>query len=114
MSCWGDGSARRDFVFSDDVANAIIDCVKKEVNDTINFGCGEPITIKETIETIVDLFYKNTSQAVDIIWDISKPNGDALRCLDSTQQHKYGILPTTSLRNGIERTLLAGINILKE
>lgn len=105
LSCWGDGSARRDFVFSDDVANAVINCVKGEINDTINFGCGEPVTIKETIETLVDLFHESTGRDVDIMWDISKPNGDSLRCLDSTQQRKYGILPTTSLRAGIKQTL---------
>ncbi len=39
-----------DFVFGDDVAQASIDVVKKEVRDIINFGCGEAVTIKETIE----------------------------------------------------------------
>jgi nucleoside-diphosphate-sugar epimerase len=52
MVCWGDGTSKRDFVFGDEVAQAAIDVVKKEVSDIINFGCAEAVTIKDTFETI--------------------------------------------------------------
>lgn len=104
--CWGDGSARRDFVFGDDVAQAVVDSVKKEVNDVINFGCGNAVTIKETIETIVSLHEKHTGQQKKIVWDTTKPNGDLLRCLSSDKQNFYKILPTTTLREGLERVIL--------
>ena len=103
--CWGNGTARRDFVYGDDVAQAVIDVVKKEVKDTINFGCGEAVTIKETIETIVDSYKEITGKTKKIVWDETKPNGDLLRCLGSDKQRKYGILPTTSLKMGIKQTL---------
>jgi GDP-L-fucose synthase len=103
--CWGTGEARRDFVFGDDVAQATIDVVKKEVNDVINFGCGNAITIKETIETIIDVYGEVTNNKKSIVWDTTKPNGDLLRCLDSSKQIKYGILPQTDLRNGIKKTI---------
>ena len=89
----------------DDVAQAVIDVVKKEVKDTINFGCGEAVTIKETIETIVDSYKEITGKTKKIVWDETKPNGDLLRCLGSDKQRKYGILPTTSLKMGIKQTL---------
>lgn len=104
--CWGDGSARRDFVFGDDVAQAVVDSVKKEVNDVINFGCGNAVSIKETIETIVDVYKNLTGNSKNIVWDISKPNGDLLRCLSSDRQKKYNIVPKTSLRDGIKKTIL--------
>jgi GDP-L-fucose synthase len=103
--CWGNGSARRDFVFGDDVAQAVIDVVKQEVNDVINFGCGKAVTIKETIETIVDLYKEHTGNTKAIEWDESKPNGDLLRCLSSTKQEKYNILPRTSLREGLKQVI---------
>lgn len=105
MVCWGNGSARRDFVFGDDVAQASIDVVKKEVNDVINFGCGKAVSIKETIETIVELYKEHTGNVKNIVWDETKPNGDLLRCLSYDKQEKYGILPTTSLRDGLRAVI---------
>jgi GDP-L-fucose synthase len=107
MVCWGNGSARRDFVFGDDVAQASIDVVKKEVKDIINFGCGEAITIKETIETIVDCYKDLTGQTKNIVWDETKMNGDPVRCLSPARQIKYDILPRTSLREGLTQTILS-------
>lgn len=103
--CWGNGSAKRDFVFSSDVAQATIDVVKKEVNDIINFGCGEAVSIKETIESIVECFKEITDENIDVEWDYSKPNGDLLRCLSADKQKLYGILPSTTLKNGLKNTM---------
>lgn len=105
MICWGDGSAKRDFVFGDDVAQGAIDAVKKEIKDTINFGCGKAVSIKETIETIVETYEKLTKTKKEIVWDNTKPNGDLLRCLSSEKQMSYGIVPMTSLKDGIEQTI---------
>lgn len=105
--CWGNGSAKRDFVFGDDVAQASIDVVKKEVRDIINFGCGEAITIKETIETIVDCYKEISGVTKNIIWDETKMNGDPVRCLSSERQIKYGILPKVNLHEGIKQTILS-------
>lgn len=103
--CWGDGSPKRDFVFSEDVAQAAIDAVKKEVNDIINFGSATATSIKDTIETIVAEYQTITGKTKKIIWDTSKPNGDMIRRLDPEKQIKYGILPRTSLKEGIAKTL---------
>lgn len=103
--CWGNGTARRDFVFGDDVAQASIDVVKKEVRDIINFGCGEAVSIKDTIETLVDVYREVTGKTKNIVWDETKPNGDLLRCLSATKQEKYEILPKTSLREGLKKII---------
>lgn len=105
MICWGDGSPRRDFVYGDDVAQASIDAVKKEVNDIINFGCGEAVSIKDTINLIVYAYEQLTGLKKNIVWDTSKPNGDMLRCLSSEKQKLYNILPSTSLQQGIIKTI---------
>lgn len=105
--CWGNGSARRDFVFGDDVAQASLDVVKKEVHDIINFGCGTAVTIKETIETIVECHKEITGEQKNIVWDETKMNGDPVRCLSPERQIKYGILPGTTLKDGIKQTINA-------
>jgi nucleoside-diphosphate-sugar epimerase len=94
-------------VFGDDVAQASIDVVKKEVKDIINFGCAEAITIKETIETIIDCYKEISGETKNIVWDETKMNGDPIRCLSPDRQKKYGILPQTTLRDGIKQTILA-------
>jgi GDP-L-fucose synthase len=105
MVCWGDGSARRDFVFGDDVAQSAIDVVKNEVRDVINFGCGEAISIKETINIIVNTYQEITGNTKYITWDDTKPNGDLIRCLCSERQKLYNVMPSTTLKSGIMQTI---------
>ena len=106
MVCWGNGSSKRDFVFGDDVAQATLDVVKKEVKDIINFGCAEAVTIKETIETIVECYTEITGKTKNIVWDETKTNGDPIRCLGSKKQKQYGILPQTTLKEGLKKSIL--------
>jgi GDP-L-fucose synthase len=105
ITCWGNGSARRDFVFGDDVAQASIDAVTKEVKDIVNFGCGTAVSIKETIETIIDVYKEISGEEKKIIWDETKTNGDPVRCLSADKQRKYDMLPRTTLRDGIKKTI---------
>lgn len=105
ITCWGDGSPKRDFVFSEDVADAAIIAVKKQINDVINFGSATATSIKDTVEIIVQEYEKITGKSYTIKWDKTKPNGDMIRRLDPTKQIKYSILPDTSLREGIHKTI---------
>jgi len=114
MICWGDGSPRRDFVFSEDVADGILDVVRYEVNDVINFGCGEAITIKDTIETIVSAYEECAGKVRTIVWDTSKPNGDLLRLLSTENQKKYNIAAKTSLYDGIKASINSYKSFLDE
>lgn len=102
---WGDGTPRRDFVFGDDVAEATLNVVKKEVNDVINFGCGEAISIKETIDIIASVYKEITGIEKNIVWDTSKPNGDLLRCLSTDRQVKHNIIARTCLYDGIKASM---------
>ena len=106
LTCWGDGSSLRDFVFGSDVAQATVDVVKKEVSDIINFGSGQAVSIKETIEAIVDNYKHIMGKDKRIVWDTDKPNGDPVRCLSADRQIKYDILPKTTLSHGLLETML--------
>ena len=110
MICWGNGSSKRDFVFSEDVADATIGAAQQEINDILNFGCGKAVSIKDTIETIVSEYQKITGIEKNIVWDESKPNGDALRCLSVEKQEKYNLLPKTTLQQGINQSIKSYIN----
>lgn len=105
MVCWGDGSAKRDFVFSEDVAEAAISVVEKEVRDIINFGSANATSIKDTIEIIVSKYQSMTGKSKNVVWDTTKPNGDMIRRLDPAKQIKYDILPKTTLADGIAKTM---------
>jgi GDP-L-fucose synthase len=96
---WGDGSAIRDFIFSEDVAKGMMICLEKNINQPINLGSGGGVSIKEVAETIAQLTGK------EVIWDISKPSGDRLRIMDTGRAKEFGIASEVSLRDGILQTL---------
>ena len=98
ISCWGDGSPIRDFVYAGDVADAIIQLFTNELNITINFGSGVEVTISEIVNKIVDI----SNKKLKIEWDTSKPNGDLKRLMDTTFQEKHKILPKTNLNDALD------------
>jgi GDP-L-fucose synthase len=100
LECWGDGSPIRDFVYGEDVAEAIYKIYTDRINDIINFGSGEEITIKSMIESLVEISGKNLT----IEWDSTKPNGDLRRQMDVTKQKQYDLLPTIPFKRALERT----------
>lgn len=105
---WGDGSQVRDFIFSRDVARGMLLAVEKGINEPINLGSGEGITIREIVEIIVN----HVKEPPEIIWDISKPSGDAKRIMDMERANSYGFTPQTSIQEGIKETIEWYINNL--
>lgn len=97
---WGDGSPIRDFVFGEDVANALIDVYEKQLNITINFGSGEEITIRKMIENLI----KISKKKIDVEWDLTKPNGDLRRQMNIERQKLFNLLPKTTFYNGLKKT----------
>ena len=100
---WGDGSAVRDFVFSEDVADAgILALEKAPANVPINIGSGQGVTIKELTETVASLVPGTPS----ITWDTTKPAGDPIRLLATERaQELLGYSPGTTLAKGIQKTI---------
>jgi len=96
--CWGDGSPKREFLYSDDLASACILAMEKyEENDIMNVSTGQEISIKETAEIVSEsVGYKG-----EIIWDTSKPNGTIKRPLHIDKIKKIGWNSQTSLSEGI-------------
>lgn len=100
--CWGDGSPTREFMLSDDLADACVFLMNNyDSEDIINVGVSNEITMKELSEKLKDL----VGFEGDIIWDISKPNGTPRRALDCSKLTSLGWTPKYSLDEGLKITL---------
>ena len=101
VTLWGDGSAMREFLSVDDLAEAAFKCmVNYDSGEIINVGTGKDITIKELATTIADVVgFKG-----EIVWDKSKPNGTPRKVLNVDKIKSLGWKPKVGLREGIEKT----------
>ena len=99
LEVWGDGSPIRDFIYCEDVAKGMLHMVENKVNDTVNLGSGEGVKISDIANTIANYF----EQEID--YDTTKPNGDMKRLMSMKRANDYGFKPTTSLDDGIRKTI---------
>ena len=101
VKLWGDGSARREFLHVDDLAEACYVCMKDyDSPEPINVGTGEDITIKELAGIVSDV----VGYAGHTTWDTSKPNGTPRKVLNVDKIKSLGWTPQISLEDGIKTT----------
>lgn len=101
VTCWGDGSAMREFLHVDDLAEACFTCMKYyDSPNPINVGTGIDVTIKELAEIIADTVGYDRL----INWDTSKPNGTPRKVLNIDKIKTLGWEPKISLADGIKST----------
>ncbi len=100
---WGDGSPYREFLYSDDCADALVMLMEKydyaEVGEFINLGSGTELTIRELAEKIA----KIVGFTGRIVWDSTKPNGTPRKLMDSSRLFGLGWKPKVGLDEGIAR-----------
>ena len=99
VTCWGDGSPYREFLYVDDMADACVFLMNNySGNETVNLGTGKELTIKELTELVAKIIgYKGK-----IKWDTSKPNGTPRKLLDVTKLHNLGWNHKVELEEGIK------------
>ena len=101
VKLWGDGSAMREFLHVDDLAEACYVCMQKyDEPEHINVGTGEDVRIWELANIIADVVGYDR----DINWDFTKPNGTPRKVLNVEKIKSLGWEPKISLRQGIETT----------
>ena len=101
VKLWGDGSAMREFLHVDDLAEACYICMQNyNESEHINVGTGQDVTIKELAQTIADVVGYNR----DIGWDPTKPNGTPRKVLNVDKIKSLGWEPKIGLREGIGKT----------
>ncbi|MCQ2375836.1 MAG: GDP-L-fucose synthase [Salinivirgaceae bacterium] len=110
VNLWGDGSPLREFLYSEDLAEAVVflmenkhaNDVRTPTGDFVNVGSGKELTIKQLAETVRDIVYEGTNRTCKINWDTTKPNGTPRKLSDITRLLSLGWKPATELRDGIK------------
>lgn len=118
---WGTGTPRREFLYSDDMADACVflmslpdeefsrllcpagyplEFCNLNIAPLINIGCGEDISIRELAETVKQI----VGYQGEIVFDPGKPDGTSRKLLDISNIKKLGWMPKTGLREGISKS----------
>ncbi len=101
VTIWGSGTPRREFLFVDDLAEALLVLMQRyEDRDTINVGTGVDCSILELAEIMKDVVGFRGS----ILLDRSKPDGTPRKVLDVSCMRALGWSPRVSLREGLQRS----------
>lgn len=103
VSCWGDGSATREFLYVEDAARAIVDGMEKVKDPSpINIGSGKEISIL----LLADLIKRIIGYEGDILWDINKPNGQPRRVLNIAKAKQLlDWEPKQDFESGLRQTI---------
>ncbi len=98
VEIWGDGTPMREFLYADDLANALVYLMENyNEKQFVNVGFGSDVTIKELAETVAKVVGFNGRMK----YDSSKPNGTPRKLLDSSRLFSTGWKPKTNLEEGI-------------
>ena len=98
VAAWGSGSPRREFMYSDDMADACVLLMQSyDSGEIVNVGTGEDVTIRELTRLVAEAVgFKG-----EICWDTSKPDGTPQKLLDVSKLREMGFRPKTALADGI-------------
>ena len=98
---WGSGTPMREFLFIDDMAEAVVFALENNLPDYLyNVGTGKDITIKDLAYTI----QRVTKHQGKIVWDSSKPDGTPRKLMDVSKMKDIGWEYSTELEDGIKKT----------
>jgi GDP-L-fucose synthase len=99
VNIWGNGSAKRDFMYSDDVADALM-IIMDKIEGPVNMGSGNVSSIRNIVDILAD--YTGMVEKVD--WDSSKPNGQDYREYELSKLKDAGFKAKVSLEEGLKKT----------
>lgn len=98
VTCWGDGSPLREFLYVDDLAELCVFLMNHySGNETVNAGTGKEVSIRELTELVAGV----VGYEGEILWDVSKPNGTPRKLLDVSKSVALGWRYKTELEDGI-------------
>jgi GDP-L-fucose synthase len=103
FTLWGNGLAKREVIYVDDLADACIFFMKKKFSETVlNIGTGKDFPIKRYAKMIINQVIPKNK--IKIKYDLSKPNGTPRKVLDIKLANKYGWKSKTNLNAAITKT----------
>jgi len=98
VTVWGDGTPRREFLYVDDMAAALVHLMLHyNERDTINVGTGTDITIRE----LAELIERIVGSSATLVFDTTKPNGTPRKVLDVSRITALGWAPQVALEEGV-------------
>lgn len=101
VEIWGTGSAMREFLHVDDLADACVFLMENYSDDShINVGTGADLSIRQLAEMIRDVVHPEA----ELVFDTSKPDGTPRKVLDVSRLDALGWRPSIELRDGIDQT----------
>ena len=108
VTLWGDGSPYREFLYSEDLADAAVYLMEldtsRDVGEFVNIGTGKEQTIRALAETVRSIVYTDApGRSCAIEWDRTKPNGTPRKLLDVSRLTSLGWTASTPLAEGIKR-----------
>jgi GDP-L-fucose synthase len=100
---WGTGRPRREFLYSDDLADACVflmeRCDASQIGEFVNIGVGHDLSIREVAELVADVVgYRGA-----LMFDVSKPDGTPQKLLEVNRMKALGWVAKTPLRLGLEK-----------
>jgi GDP-L-fucose synthase len=112
VDIWGDGTARREFMYAGDLAHGVLRALRhfETLPDVINFGLGHDFSIGE--------YYNTVARAIgwsgQFVHDMTKPVGMKRKQVDVSRQQAWGWMPSTSLDAGVKATYAYYLRSLHE
>lgn len=102
ITLWGSGTPRREFIFSEDIADAVETFLRRDQvpEGPLNIGAGTDVSIRELSGLVADA----VGYDGEILWDRTQPDGAPAKLLDSAKANALGWTAQTPLREGIRRT----------
>jgi GDP-L-fucose synthase len=101
VEAWGTGAPRREFMYSDDMADACVFLMERyDGSGIVNIGTGEEVTIRELTELVA----QTVGYTGEVRWDASQPDGMERKLLDVSKLHGLGWRHRTTLREGLRLT----------
>jgi GDP-L-fucose synthase len=114
VTLWGTGTPLREFLFVDDMAQAVVFALENQLPDYLyNVGTGEDLSIQKLAGTIQQI----VGHRGQIVWDKTKPDGTPRKLMSSAKMHQLGWKPQVGLEEGIEQTynwFLANVENVKK
>lgn len=103
ITCWGDGSPTREFLYVDDAARGIVTAAERlHTAEPVNLGTHEEISIRRLVQLIAE----EMNYTGEIRWDESKPNGQPRRCLSVERADEWlGWRAEVTFAEGLSKTI---------
>lgn len=99
VTIWGSGTPRREFLFSEDLADACVFLMQHyDQKELVNIGVGDDLSIRQLAELVAEV----TGYSGDLLQDTTKPDGTPRKLMDVSKLHSLGWKHKTELREGVE------------